>query len=265
MELLVKQVSVIIPIYNAAFFIEKAVDSVLTHSSVGEIILVEDGSSDNSYEVCVKLLKQDDRIVLLSHPKRVNKGAAISRNVGIKNSKFPLISFLDSDDVYYANRFLEAINVLHSNSEIDACFGNVEMINIQSGQRKLIGILKMGSKSSLLTYLLNGGYFHTNSLTVKKSFFDRVGYFDQTSWPHEDSELWIRMAAHGQIVPISDKSPIASYAIHENNLSKVASFQSKRKMWLNVYAKVFHLPIGLFNRLLIFKQLIKFNIKSLIN
>jgi len=259
-----RHVSVIIPVYNAENFLEKAVHSVLEHTCVGEVILVEDGSLDNSYELCIKLSQMEDRIVLLTHPHRVNKGAATSRNLGIEKSSFPLISFLDSDDVYYSNRFQASVHLLSKNMNLNACFGIVEMINSTNGKTKPMGLLKWDPKSNLLTYLLKGGYFHTNSIIVRKQFFDKVGYFNQTCWPHEDSELWIRMAAKGEIVSISDTNPIASYIIHDNNLSKVASYHSKKVLWKSVYRKVFYLSIGLKNKYLILRQLIKVSIKTII-
>ncbi|WP_339698762.1 glycosyltransferase family A protein [Algoriphagus aquimarinus] len=258
---MLNQVSVIIPVYNAENFLETAVSSALVHDCVGEVILVDDGSTDDSHDICLRLAQENTRVIVLTHSDKKNKGAAAARNLGIENTNFPLISFLDADDTYYANRFSEAISLLKNNPTVHACFGIVEVYYLNSGKSKMMGLLKRDSTTSVLNYLLKGGYFHTNSITVRKEFFDEVGFFDQTSWPHEDSELWIRMAAKGKLKSICDSNPIASYMIHGNNLSKVASFHSKRKMWRNVYNKVFYLPVGLINKSLILKQLVKIWLK----
>lgn len=258
-----EQVSVIIPIYNAELFIEKAVNSVLIHDCVGELILVDDGSTDNSSGICLKLTNNCPKIKVITHPNNENRGAAASRNLGIKVAIYPIITFLDADDTYYENRFEEALSLLEKDSTIQACFGVVEVINLESGHKKNMGFLRKTSSTSVLTYLLKGGYFHTNSITVRKNLFDAIGFFDQSCWPHEDSELWIRMAAQGELCSISNLNPIASYMIHGNNLSNEASIDSKRKMWNAVFRNVFMLSIGWRNKLLILRQILKLELKRL--
>ncbi|MFC5624600.1 glycosyltransferase family 2 protein [Algoriphagus winogradskyi] len=255
-------ISVIIPLYNAIGFVEKAINSVLLLNEVLELLVVDDGSTDGSYELALELSQKEKRIILLSHKNRENRGAAASRNLGVEYASYPFIAFLDADDTYYLNRFLEPILLLKNNPSIDACFGIVEIKYLDSGNSKLFGSLNIDDSTSILTYLLQGGYFHTNSVTVRKKFFKEIGLFDQSCWPHEDSELWIRMAAMGKLKSICEKNPIASYTIHGNNLSKVASIRSKRKMWSMVYKKVFRLPIGFRNRSLILRQLVKIWLKT---
>jgi glycosyltransferase involved in cell wall biosynthesis len=70
-------ISVIIPVYNASEFLEKAVDSALQFEEVKEIVLVEDKSTDNSLEICQKLVLKDSRIKLYQHPDKGNHGAEI--------------------------------------------------------------------------------------------------------------------------------------------------------------------------------------------
>lgn len=258
-----EQVSVIIPIYNAELFIEKAVNSVLVHDCVGEVILVDDGSTDGSSGIGFKLAQNCPKIRLITHPNNENRGAAASRNLGIQVASFPIISFLDVDDTYYENRFEEPLTLLEKDSTIQACFGIVEVINLESGHKKKMGFLRKSSSTSVLTYLLKGGYFHTNSITVRKNLFDSIGFFDQSCWPHEDSELWIRMAAQEELCSTSNLDPVASYIIHGNNLSNEASIDSKRKMWNTVFKNVFMLSIGWNNKLLILKQILKLEFKRL--
>lgn len=248
------QVSVIVPIYNAQDFLENAVNSALVHPYVGEVILVEDGSTDTSYDICLRLSEQIQRVVLLTHPHRVNRGAAASRNLGVERSAFSLIAFLDADDTYYPNRFSEAVSLLKNNPTVDACFGIVEINYSDNGRSKMMGFMNRDPMTSVLTYLLKGGYFHTNSITARKDFFQKVGFFDQACWPHEDTEMWIRMAAMGRLESISEPNPIAIYRIHGNNLSRVTSLRSKMEVWKNIYKKVFYLPIGLTNKILILRQ-----------
>lgn len=251
------KVSVIIPIFNSAKFLNNAIDSVLSFKEVGEIILIEDGSTDNSYDLCLKYQNEFDRIKVLYHYNHQNRGAGISRNLGIKNSKFPIISFLDSDDIYFTNRFEESLKILIDNPFVDACFGRVLKRFQFSGNEKVIGFLKKKENESVLTYLFKGGYFHTNSITVRKDFFTKSGFFDQNCWPHEDVELWIRMAFVGNLVGIESNDPVATYNIHGENLSNVSTWDSKFVFWKKVFINFFFKQIGFYNRVNILKQLIK--------
>lgn len=90
------KVSVIIPVYNVEPYIKKSVDSVLTQTYKNlEIILVDDGSTDDSGKICDEYAKQDDRIQVI-HQK--NGGLSAARNAGLKIMTGDLIGFLDSDD-----------------------------------------------------------------------------------------------------------------------------------------------------------------------
>lgn len=256
-------ISVIIPVFNTANFLEKAVDSVLIHSCVGELILVDDGSSDGSYELCLDLIKRDKRCRLLTHSERANKGAAESRNIGILAAVFPFISFLDADDSYLPNRFKESLDLLLSDDSLDACFGRVLVFDKIKKTQKQMGFLKKKPEDSVLTYLLKGGYFHTNSITVRNIFFKKVGLFNQKVWPHEDLEMWIRISYLGKIKNLLCDDPIAIYQIHENNLSKFAGWKSRKNFWRQIWRQFRYENVGVFNKYLIIKKLIRFNLQAL--
>ena len=73
-------ISVIIPVYNAAAYIEKAVTSALLHNEVKEVVLVNDGSTDDSLAILQKLQQSDTRIKIYQHENNSNKGRSASRN-----------------------------------------------------------------------------------------------------------------------------------------------------------------------------------------
>ena len=100
-----KSLSVIIPVYNAAKFLPKAVEAAIQESEVGEIILVEDASPDDSLEVCKELAAKYDKISLIQHSDKKNHGCGASRNLGIANAKFNYICLADADNFILPNRF----------------------------------------------------------------------------------------------------------------------------------------------------------------
>lgn len=113
-------ISVIVPIYNIAPYIEKCITSILgqTYSNF-ELLLIDDGSPDNCGVICDEIAKTDNRIKVFHKP---NGGLSDARNYGLKMSTGTLISFVDGDD-YVDSHFLESmINVMNSeNCEIVEC------------------------------------------------------------------------------------------------------------------------------------------------
>ena len=111
-----RKVSIIIPIYNVAKFINRCVDSVIaqTYSNI-EIILVDDESPDNCPEICEQYARRDDRIVVI-HKK--NGGLSDARNAGIEKASGDYIFFLDSDD-YVEINLIERLILEAQNNESD--------------------------------------------------------------------------------------------------------------------------------------------------
>ena len=108
-----KKLSVIVPVYNAENFLERCVNS-LTHQTYRnlEILLVNDGSKDNSLLLCQKFAEQDDRIKVFDKP---NGGASSARNFGLKHATGDYIGFCDADDFHDADSFETLIRIMEEN------------------------------------------------------------------------------------------------------------------------------------------------------
>lgn len=129
-------VSVIVPIYNAGIYLKQCIDSIVgqTYSYI-EVILVDDGSTDNSAEICEKYALNDSRVFAVHQQ---NAGQASARNAGIKIAKGDFIIFVDSDDTIAANHIEELVtNAIHYNVDIATCYaqkfwmdGKKEKVNI---------------------------------------------------------------------------------------------------------------------------------------
>lgn len=102
--------SVIMPVYNAVPFLQRAIESILEQTYTNfELILVDDQSTDNSYDICESYLKKDNRIKL--YQMQQNAGAAAARNYGLSNIKGKYVTFCDSDD--YVDKDLLATAYIH--------------------------------------------------------------------------------------------------------------------------------------------------------
>lgn len=126
-------VSIIIPIYNVEKYLDECIDSIVNQSYRNiEILLVNDGSTDSSYEICMRWSKIDDRIRVLS---QINQGQGVARNYGVKEAKGEWIAFVDSDDWVardYIKLMMEAIN--RENADMAKC--NFTQIRVKSGDKK---------------------------------------------------------------------------------------------------------------------------------
>lgn len=101
-------VSVIMPVYNAHLYVAKAIESVLQQTYQDfELILVDDGATDGSGEICEKYAAQDDRIVLIHEE---NSGICKARNTGLKHAQGTYIAFCDHDDLYMPQYLEKAVS-----------------------------------------------------------------------------------------------------------------------------------------------------------
>lgn len=116
-------ISVIIPVYNAASYIGRCVKSIQNQTYTNfELILVNDGSTDNSLEICKTLASQDERIVVLNRP---NGGASAARNMGLAHMSGQYIVFADSDD-YVSPSYLENLYRAAKQGDYDIVQCNLE-------------------------------------------------------------------------------------------------------------------------------------------
>lgn len=116
-------ISVIVPVYNAAAYIERCVKSIQNQTYTHfELILVNDGSTDNSLEICKTLASQDERIVVLDRP---NGGASAARNTGLAHMRGQYIVFADSDD-YVSPSYLENLHRAAEQGDYDIVQCNLE-------------------------------------------------------------------------------------------------------------------------------------------
>ena len=172
-----KLLSVIIPAYNTAKFLNKCVDSVVnqTYKNI-EIIIVDDGSSDSTPQICDELANKYDNIKIIHQE---NKGLARTRGAGFNASSGEYIAFVDSDDYIDLNAYAKAIKVLEENDCDMVQFGYYEVmpdgkiLNERSSQD-----LKLYSPREIFKYFITG---QTNPAVWNKIYKREI--FDGVEWP----------------------------------------------------------------------------------
>lgn len=219
-------ISVIIPVFNASRFLEKAVQSVLAQEEVNEILLIEDGSTDNSLEVCRRLATEFEKIKLLQHPNGENKGAGASRNVGLKNASQKFIAFLDADDFYLEGRFKNHLKYLNLNNEIDATFGAVKAeFETEKSERlytkevvTTISDTACSSSQQILDAVLEGkGFIHLNGLTLRRSSLKNDLVFDEHLRQAQDADFLYQLLLKKNVKSENTDEIVAVRFVHDGN------------------------------------------------
>ncbi len=133
--------SIIVPIYNVETYLEKCIDSIISQTyNDFELILIDDGSTDKSYEICKKYEVKDKRIFLIH---QTNKGSAATRNLGIKHSKGEYLIFIDSDDFWNTDKLLFNLNKIIVECSPDVILFGYNKFYAQSNKTKQVSkILK---------------------------------------------------------------------------------------------------------------------------
>ncbi len=214
------KVSVVIPTFNRANYIVRAVKSVLAQTYKNyEIIVVDDGSTDDTrqllepYSHCVRYIYQD------------NAGPAAARNNGISRAEGEWLAFLDSDDIWLSQKL--EIQLSHCiNLNADLCFHDLSFSNsageyiaswneyVHKGQLGLPP-LKTGIMPDAYQRMMTTGHlFLTTTFLAKRSVIHHIGYFNKDYRTSEDLELYFRLAARYRVAYISEALAVYSPGTH---------------------------------------------------
>lgn len=185
------KISVVIPLYNKEKTIKKTIQSVLDQKFTDfELVIVNDGSKDNSVDV-VKAI-DDPRIRIIDKP---NGGVSSARNEGIRQSKSGYIAFLDADDEWLPNH-LSDINSLIIEFE-NCCSVFTTNFSRKFDDGSVLPSRKDLSRGRINNYfktICKGSIIHSSSVAVKKDALLHVGLFNENYTHGEDIDLWNRLA-----------------------------------------------------------------------
>jgi glycosyltransferase involved in cell wall biosynthesis len=219
-------VSVVLPAFNAGELVVRAIESALIQNEVGEIIVVDDGSLDDTLRFCEKFARSG-HIRLLKSPAGKNFGVSFARNLAIAATSLPVIGFLDADDFYLPARFAYPIRLMREHA-VDGvyeavqaeCQDNAAIAKwLTKSSTFLYGLKRNVDPENLFEALLLGhyGHFHTTGLTVRRDIFQRCGLFAQEFRLAQDSLMWLRMAAVGTLIAGRLFEPVSVRYIHVGN------------------------------------------------
>ena len=191
------QVSVIIPTYNRAQRLGKAIDSVLAQSHQDfELIVVDDGSEDNTDEL---IENYNSDIVYI---RQENSGAAAARNRGIEKARYNLLAFLDSDDWFAENKLKTQIQAMNRNPS--CLISHTNEIWYRNGQILNQKLKHKKSSGDIFAQSLELCAVGMSTIMIHKEIFDRYGFFDEGYPCCEDYEFWLRISAEEKFLLVEE-------------------------------------------------------------
>jgi glycosyltransferase involved in cell wall biosynthesis len=209
------RVSVIIPTYNRADMLTRAVESVLTQTYTDfELIVVDDGSTDDTVG---RLDGFKDRISII---RQKRKGVSAARNAGIAASKGDLLAFLDSDDQWLPDKL--AVQVDFFDQSPNALICQTEETWIRNGRRVNPKTRHQKPSGDVFEPSLHLCLVSPSAVMMRRTLFDLVGQFDENLPACEDYDLWLRVSARFPVYLIDDPQ-IIKYGGHDDQLSRTVS------------------------------------------
>jgi len=205
------KVSVVITCYNYAHYLSEAVESIIKQTFKDwEIIIVNDGSTDNTKQIAENLIAKYSNYEI-SLINQINKGPCIARNVGVKQAKGKYILNLDSDDKVDPTFLEKTVRVLEANPQVAFVFtwihqiGNVDRIIMQDPSWGLERLKK--------------GICHIHSSTLfRKDVWEEIeGFNPNMKWGTEDLDFWISILKRGYQAKLIEE-PLSYYRIHSDSL-----------------------------------------------
>ena len=197
------KVSVIIPVYNGSKYLAATLESVLAQTyALHEIIVIDDGSTDSSPEI---LQFYGDRLRVIRQP---NQGVAVARNAGLKHASGDLISLIDQDDLWPADRTRVMVEALQGAPDAQLAAGLVDILYERSRPPSPLDNFGVGLRE-----------FYVGSLCIRRGLFDLLGIFHTGIGYADDVDFMMRRREAKVKTVYVDKITLR-YRLHEGNTSQ---------------------------------------------
>jgi glycosyltransferase involved in cell wall biosynthesis len=230
------EVSIIMPAYDVASFVEEAVASVKRQASGSfELIAVDDGSTDGTWHILKRLAgewhSEGREFKLLRQPHR---GAAAARNAGIAAARGTYIVFLDADDRWLPGLLAALSDLLAAEKNLDIAFPHARYID---NNGEMMGVAKRpyASPFDLKDLLLDNPILSATGTMVRRSAIEKVGMFDERLRGYIDYDYWLRVAALRPANIGCVPEILAEYRRRRGQIT--GNWRRMRHNWFRVFAK----------------------------
>jgi hypothetical protein len=214
-------ITVLMSVYNSAAYLHQAIRSTLrqTHRDF-QFLIVDDGSSDRSLEICREYAARDPRIEIIAHE---NWGAPASLNDAAAQARGDWLFRMDPDDIMLPNRLSRQMAFLRRNKDLAVASSQVLYIN-DRGQTVGQSRSPLTTRAAVAAVVAGEGLvalFHP-AVAMRKDVFLKVGGYRKQCWPADDLDLWTRIAESGYRVLVQDEF-LVKYRLHGASVSMSGS------------------------------------------
>lgn len=233
------KVSIVIPIYNGEDYMKEAVESAIaqTYGNL-EIILVNDGSKDNTHSICEAY--QNKYPKLIKYKKKENGGVSTALNLAIENMTGDYFSWLSHDDVYFPEKVETQVDILNGLIEEGKdikkiiLYSNYGFIN-DKGEHITNVVFDSALLNKKPAYSLLRGSINGLTLFIPKEAFDTIGTFDESKHTTQDYDLWMRFIRNGYVF-YHHKNVLTKTRLHKNQTTNTSSVLAKEcdELWINM-------------------------------
>jgi glycosyltransferase involved in cell wall biosynthesis len=218
------QISVLLPVYNAEKTIAMAIESILNQSFKDfELILIDDGSRDQTLKVIEPYLAKDSRIVLLKNPQNMRLAKSLNRGIEIARGKY--LARMDADDYSYPDRFEKQFSYMEAHPDVGISGGTMEVVDAND------------NLTSIRRYFLEDEIIRQNifyfspfchpAIIMRKSVIDQVGGFVHEYNPAEDYELYFRIGKISKFGNLDDV--LLRYKILDSSMTGKQTWAMEKK------------------------------------
>jgi glycosyltransferase involved in cell wall biosynthesis len=216
------KVSIIVPCFNHARFLDDSINSILGQSYTSlEVIIIDDCSIDGSWQMIEKFANRDPRIKKFRHER--NQGASKSRNDGLRAATGKFVAFCDADDIWESQKLSRQVELLEKNPDCDVVYCDTIIINengFQTGQRFSERFPPPEPASGwLFPHLVRRNFINIQSVLMRKECLQDAGFFDERIKWVEDWWYWIQLSHRHRFV-YSPKI-LAKYRVHSRSTNLV--------------------------------------------
>lgn len=230
-------VSVIIPAYNAASYIKETIDSVLaqTYSPV-EIVVVDDGSTDDTGKVADRYARQSSDCVKVIH--QPNTGISGARNAGFAVASGKLVCFLDADDIFLPEKIARQVAFMLSHPQFDATYVNMKHFRDNDQGRLYQHRYFLKEVADPFREFLERMYIPFTPVMIKRETIVSVGAFDSTMRHSEDWDFWLRFLRKGHAIGFLNED-LVRFRLSSNSLSRMDNQWDMKEHILRLFTKLF--------------------------
>lgn len=229
--------SILLPVFNGENFLEESIKSVINQTyDKWELIIIDDGSIDNSYQIAKKWVDNDHRIRILHHPSGSNRGVSASRNLGIKFASGEWVSFLDADDFWKEGKLDEEYKIISSHEDIVLIYSKAivkDPNNLVYRNESVFGSGIEGKVTDPFKRLINGFLVSMSSISVKMEALKETRGFSEALHFAEDTLFIHQILEFGSIYLIDE--PLSYYRLYETSTSTIINKRQKISARFTVY------------------------------